>query len=39
MSGAPPESLPNVRYNAPKEVCGNRKLFDRPLKKLDGEPR
>ena len=33
ISDAPPETLPNVQYDAPREVCGDRKLFDRPLKK------
>ena len=26
----------NDKYDAPKEMCGERKLFYRPLKKLDG---
>ena len=33
ISGAPPQTLPNVKYDAPREVCANRKSFDRPLKK------
>ena len=33
ISGAPPETPPNVKYDAPREVCSDRKLFDRPLKK------
>ena len=24
-SGAPPETLSNVKYDAPREVCGDRK--------------
>ena len=24
-SGAPPETLPNIKYDAPREVCGDRK--------------
>ena len=24
-SGAPPETLPNLKYDAPREVCENRK--------------
>ena len=27
------KTLPNDEYDAPKEVCGERKLFHRPLKK------
>ena len=26
-SGAPPETLPNVKYDAPREVCGDRNDF------------
>ena len=32
-SSSPHKTLPNDKYNAPKEVCGERKLFYRPLKK------
>ena len=31
--GAPPETLPKFNYDAPKEVCSDRKLFDGPLQK------
>ena len=31
-SSSPHETLPNDKYDAPKEVCGERKLFYRPLK-------
>ena len=27
------KTLPNDKYDDPKEVCGERKLFYRPLKK------
>ena len=33
ISGAPPETIPSVKYDAPREVCGNSKCFDCPLKK------
>ena len=33
ISSSPHLTLPNVNYDAPEEVCGERKLFDRPLKK------
>ena len=32
-SSSPHKTLPNAKYDAPKEVCGERKLFDSPLKK------
>ena len=32
-SSSPHKTLPNDKYDAPKEVCGERKLFYRPLKK------
>ena len=32
-SGAPPQTLPNAKYDAPREVCGDRKWFYDPLKK------
>ena len=31
-SSSPHKTLPNDKYDAPKEVCGERKLFYRPLK-------
>ena len=33
ISRSPHYTLPNDNYDAPVEVCGKRKLFDRPLKK------
>ena len=33
LCGAPPETLPNVKYDAPKDVYGDRKLFNRLLNK------
>ena len=36
ISCSPHKTLPTDNYNAPEEVCGGRKLFHRPLKKLDG---
>ena len=33
ISSSPHWILPNDNYDAPEEVCGKRKLFDRPLKK------
>ena len=32
--GDPPETLPNSNYDAPEEVCGDRKGFDSLLQKL-----
>ena len=32
--GAPPETFPNVKYNAPEEVGGDRKCFDSPIRDL-----
>ena len=32
-SSSPHKTLPNDIYDAPKDVCGERKLFYRPLKK------
>ena len=33
LAGAPPETYPNVKYDAPEEVSDNRKCFDSPIKK------
>ena len=33
IGGAPPETFPNVKYDAPEEVGGNRKCFDSPIRK------
>ena len=33
IGGAPPETFPNVKYDAPEEVGGNRKCFGSPIKK------
>ena len=33
IGGAPPETFPNVKYDAPEEVGGDRKCFDSPIKK------
>ena len=33
IRGAPPETFRNVKYDAPKEVGGNRKCFDSPIRK------
>ena len=33
IGGAPPQTFPNVEYDAPEEVGGNRKCFDSPIKK------
>ena len=33
IGGAPPETFPNVKYDALEEVCGYRKCFDSPIKK------
>ena len=32
-SSSPHKTPPNDKYDAPKEVCGERKLFYHPLKK------
>ena len=32
IGGASPETFPNVQYDAPEEVCGDRKCFDSPIK-------
>ena len=31
--GAPPETFPNVKYDAPEEMGGDRKCFDSPIRK------
>ena len=33
IGGAPPETFPNVKYDVPEEVGGNRKCFDSPIRK------
>ena len=33
IRGAPRETFPNVKYDAPEEVCGDRNFFDSPIKK------
>ena len=33
IGGAPHETSPNAKYDAPEEVGGNRKCFDRPIRK------
>ena len=33
IGGAPPETFPNVKYDAPEEVGGKRKCFDSPIRK------
>ena len=30
---APPETFPNVKYDVPEEVGGDRKCFDCPIRK------
>ena len=32
IDGAPPDTLPSFDYEAPEEVCGDRKRFDSPIK-------
>ena len=34
IGGAPPEAFPNVEYEAPEEMRGNRKCFESPIRKL-----
>ena len=34
IGGAPPETISNVKYDAPEEMGGDRKGFDSPLRKL-----
>ena len=33
IGGAPPETFPNVKYDAPEEMGGDRKCFDSPIRK------
>ena len=33
IGGAPPETFPNVKYDAPEEVGGDRQCFDSPIRK------
>ena len=33
MGGALPKTLPNVMYDAPEELDGDRKCFDSPIRK------
>ena len=33
IGGAPPQTFPNVKYDAPEEVGGNRKCIDSPIRK------
>ena len=33
IGGAPPKTFPNVKYDAPEEVGGDRKCFDSPIRK------
>ena len=33
IGGAPPETLPSEKYDAPEEVGGDRKSFDSPIRK------
>ena len=33
IGGAPPETFPNVKYDAPEELDGDRKCFDSPIRK------
>ena len=33
IGGAPPETFSNVKYDAPKEMGGDRKCFDSPIRK------
>ena len=34
IGGAPPETIPNVKYDAPEEVGGDRKCIDSPIRTL-----
>ena len=38
IAGAPPETLPNVKYDGPEEVGGNRKCFENSIRKLGVVP-
>ena len=33
IGGAPPETFPSEKYDAPEEVGGDRKSFDSPIRK------
>ena len=33
IGGAPLETFPNAKYDAPEEVGGDRKCFDSPIRK------
>ena len=33
IRGAPPETFPSEKYDAPEEVGGDRKSFDSPIRK------
>ena len=33
IGGAPPETFPNDKYDAPEKVGGDRKCFDSPIRK------
>ena len=33
IGGAPPETFPNVKYDAPEELGGDRKCFDSLIRK------
>ena len=33
IGGAPSETFPNVKYDAPEEMGGSRKCFDSPIRK------
>ena len=33
IGGAPPETFPNVKYDAPEEMGGDKKCFDSPIRK------
>ena len=32
IGGAPPETFPNVKYDAPEEMGGNKLFFDSPVR-------
>ena len=34
IGGAPPQTFPNVKYDAPEQMGGDRKCFDSPIRKL-----
>ena len=33
IGGAPPDTFPNAKYDAPEEMGGDRKCFDSPIRK------